>query len=146
AADQPISLAPFGNAGTAAVRRTAGRLAEEQALVRRGGRNAAAAALFDDRVVIVALIEAEERQLKAVLATLFAVAAAGVAPVATQERHDLAAEIDGPSAANALYLDGNDDLLALVGNDDLRRTFRHRCYVARGIDGGDRLVLASVGG
>ena len=69
-------------------------LQQEQAVLRRGGKDAAPARFLHDVLVILCRLEAEQRELEAVLPARLAVAAAGVAAGFGEYRHDLVREID----------------------------------------------------
>src|SRR6185436_6139998 len=92
-------------AAAAAVRHLARRLADQQAPLGTGRKDAAAAGLFDQRVIVGGRIEAEDRELEAVLPAGLAVAAATVATELGKERHHVAGKIDA-----RIFLKTGDDV------------------------------------
>ena len=69
-------------------------LSSSRLLSGAAGNDAPAAGFLDQGGVIELRLEAEQRQLEAVLAARLAVAAAGVAAELGEDRHDLVAEVD----------------------------------------------------
>ena len=80
-------------------------LGQEQAAIGRGGKDAPAAGFLDDGVVIEDRIEAEQRQLEAVLPAGPAMTAAGVAAMQRQQRHDVVDEMQRPGLVEVLDVD-----------------------------------------
>ena len=76
------------------MRHLAARLAQEQAERRVGGEDAPAAGLAGDGVEVEVGVEAEQRELEAVLPARLAVARPGVAAGPRQDRLDVALEGD----------------------------------------------------
>jgi hypothetical protein len=82
-----------------AMRHRAGRLQEQKTLLRSRHADATSTSLLHDVIVVFGRFEAEERQPESVLTAALAVAAAGVAAVLREDRHDLRVEIDRPRLA-----------------------------------------------
>ena len=78
----------------AAMRDQAGRLQQQQAALGRSGEQTPAAAFLHQVVVILARLEAQERQAKAVLPARLAVTAAAIAGELGEDRDDLIREVD----------------------------------------------------
>ena len=76
------------------MRHQSGRLLQQQAALRRGGRQPAAAPFFHQMLVIFARLEAQQRQPEAILPAHLAMTAAGIAAELGENRHDLIGEID----------------------------------------------------
>ena len=92
----------------------AGRLEQQQAVSGAAGKSAAAAVFLDQRLVVELRLEAEQRQLEAVLAARLAVAAAGVAAELGEDRHDLVGEVDRQVDVACFRLDRHLDRLVAV--------------------------------
>ena len=83
-----------GDAHAAAVGDSAGHLAQDEAVIRRGREDAAAARLLDQGGVVGGGVEAEDRQFESVLPFRLAVAAGRVAAVAAQDRLHVVVEVE----------------------------------------------------
>src|SRR5208282_1458069 len=103
---------------TAAVRHLAGWLAQQEAVVRRCGKNSPATAFAGDGGVVEVGVKTEERQLEAILAACLAVARTGVAACSRQDGLDVALEGNRQEAIAVDHLDGGPSLLAVEGGDD----------------------------
>ncbi len=135
---QPVGVRILLQPGAAAVRGRADRLEQQQALIRRGRKQPPAAALFDQVLEIFPRLEAQQRQLEAVLPARFAVAAAAIAAQFGEDRHDLIGEVDQRLVAQPL--DANfrraGDALGRLGGDR-RLAVGQRNDQARGVDAHD---------
>src|SRR5262249_24511452 len=120
APDQPVLLAVLVEALAAAVGNAAGRLHEQEALRRGGGKDAPAARLAGDGLMVEGGVKAEQRQLEAVLPARLAVTAAGIAAELAQDGDDLGLEINRPALAETADADIDCDLVASVADSDLR--------------------------
>lgn len=80
------------------------RFLQQQAIGRRGGKESPATVFFDQKVVIVAGVESQQRQPKAVLPAELAVATSGVAAGLGENRDDLIREVD--RAGDGSFRDG----------------------------------------
>ncbi len=94
AAHQPVSVRVDFHPRAAAVRGCANRLQQQQAPVRRGGKQPSAATFFHQMFEVFSRLEPQQRQLEAVLPAGLAVAAAAVAAQLGEDRHDLVGKVD----------------------------------------------------
>ena len=74
--------------------RATDRLVQQQALAGRRGREATTTSFLDEELVIFVRVEAQQRQLEAVLATRLAVTATAIAAELGEDRHNLVGEVD----------------------------------------------------
>ena len=105
------------------------RLLQQQAIGRRGRKESPATIFFDQKVVIVAGIESQQRQPKAVLPAELAVATSGVAAGLGENRDDLIGEID--RAGDGSFRDGKRGLGRLAAG---RRGGDRHAAVGQGRD------------
>src|SRR5262249_36841792 len=99
------------DAHAAAVGRAAGYLGQQQAVLWRRREHAPAAALLRQCGVIRGRVEAEHRQLEAVLPLRLAVAARRVAAELAEQRDDVVLEVVAARPAGARHLYGDVDRL-----------------------------------
>ena len=110
-------------------------LEQQQALVGRGREQPPAAAFLHQVLVILRRLEAEQRQLEAVLAARLAVAAAAVAAELGEDRHDLIGEVDRQVGDEVRHLHLDVAVDARRGDDMHGRfAFGNRRDQARDID------------
>ena len=140
AADALVFVGVGLHALAAAVGHAARRLEQQQALVGHRRVDAPAAGFLHQGVVVHVRLEAEQRDLEAVLPAGLAVAAAGIAPELGEDRHDLVAEIDRQVFLDALGLDGHPGGVAAVADRDLGFAAGQGQDAAAGQDAGDLLV------
>ena len=95
AEEEFVPAAADGDFESAAVGHIGGGFAEEEAVCGGGGEHAATSAFGDDGGVIGSGVIAEDAEFEAILAFGFAVAAAGVAAGASEQREDIVSEGDG---------------------------------------------------
>ena len=126
------AIEPF----TAAMGHGSNRLAEQQAEFRRGRRHTSAAGFVDQVLEILARLEAEQRQLEAVLTAGLAVTGARVAAKLGEDRHDLVLEADRSilDQSGDRHFHAGGAAVGCRGLDD-RLAFLARRDQAQGVDG-----------
>jgi hypothetical protein len=117
-------------------------LAQQQALLGRGGEEPAAPAFEDQRLVIQGRLEPQQADPEAVLAGGLAVAAAGVAPELREDRDDLVGEVDRLPGRELPDRHRHPGLPLADADADGRPPIAVRLDGARGVDGRHRRVGA----